>query len=119
MAQPDEAVQSSNQSGEYDLFLSYSTDPDYSLARNLEVFLRTFHRRDVLNRRHLRELRVFLDSSSLLRRSRHDKPEQIAEMLDERLAASKRILVLCSAQALRRPANDRPYRDTRTNRATR
>ena len=101
MAESDQWTRASNHSVEYDLFLSYSTDPDYALARNLEVFLRTFHRREVLNKRQLPELRVFLDSSSLLRRSHGNRPEQIGEMLDERLGTSKRILVLCSPQAVR------------------
>jgi WD40 repeat protein len=101
VAHSDQRTRGSNESAEYDLFLSYSTDPDYALARNLEVFLRTFHRREILNRRQLPELRVFLDSSSLLRRSSRDQPQQIGEMLNERLAVSKRILVLCSRQAMR------------------
>ena len=52
MAESDQRTRDSNQADEYDLFLSYSTDPDYALARNLEVFLRTFHRREVLSKRH-------------------------------------------------------------------
>ena len=48
---------------QYDAFLSYSTVPDYRLARRLESFLEGFHRLDEDGGLGLRQLTVCRDAS--------------------------------------------------------
>ena len=46
---------------EFDAFLSYSTEPDYKFARNLESFLEQFHTLPTLKDVELRQLRICRD----------------------------------------------------------
>ena len=48
---------------EFDLFISYATDSDYNLARDLESFLESFHRLPNPDRVELKELKICRDGS--------------------------------------------------------
>jgi hypothetical protein len=60
---PDETVDAAR-TQEFDLFISYSTEPDYPLARELERFLSRFHQLPGLQKHDLAPLRVCVDGSS-------------------------------------------------------
>lgn len=85
---------------EFDLFISYATDPDYLLARDLHRFLTTFHATPAMRRRALPPLRVCLDSASFLRR-RSGRVLSVAQAIESHLQASRELLVLCSPGAAR------------------
>lgn len=85
---------------EFDLFISYATDPDYFLARDLHRFLTTFHSSLAMRRRALPPLKICLDSGSFLRR-RSGRVLSVAQMIESHLDASRELLVLCSPGAAR------------------
>ncbi|MCH8823501.1 MAG: TIR domain-containing protein [Planctomycetes bacterium] len=84
---------------QFDLFISYSTDPDYRLVRGLESFLESFHRLPTPDDMRLPRLRVCVDGSdfSLTRGSGAGRgPRQmIPAEVEEYLARSTRLLVMC------------------------
>jgi hypothetical protein len=49
----------------YDAFISYATDPDYLLVRELEIFLETFHDTPTPSGIELRPLSICVDGSDL------------------------------------------------------
>lgn len=85
---------------EFDLFISYATDPDYLLARDLHRFLTTFHLSPAMRGRALLPLKICLDSGSFLRR-RSGRVLSVAQMIESHLDASRELLVLCSPGAAR------------------
>lgn len=87
---------------EFDLFISYATDPDYFLARALHRFLTTFHQLPAIKQRGVPALNVCLDSGSFLRR-RGGRVLSVAEIVETHLADSHQLLVLCSSGAARSP----------------
>jgi hypothetical protein len=86
-------------SSPYDVFMSYSTDPDYALVRNIERFLRTFHRLKLLDGRTLGELNVCVDGSSFLLGKGKEQPATVGQIVTSNLSRSKRLLIFCSKNA--------------------
>src|SRR5262245_50997961 len=80
----------------YDLFVSYATDPDYALARELESFLETFHTLPTPEDLSITELRVCVDSSDF---HASGGSGEVGPTIDEYLGKSKKLLVLCSRNA--------------------
>jgi hypothetical protein len=80
---------------DFDVFLSYSTKPDYSLARELERFLTSFHELPGVSKHHLRPLRVAFDQATF--RSMSGRRILIEAEVRRNLARSARLLVLCSS----------------------
>lgn len=94
----DESVEA-----QYDLFISYSTKPDYALSRKVESFLESFHRLKTPEGIKLKPLSVCRDGSDFsLHSISKDKPEssqqnaQIQTVLADYLQQSRYLLVLCS-----------------------
>jgi WD40 repeat protein len=85
--------------GTYDVFISYSTDPDYALVRNIEGFLRSFHRLKLLDGRALKELNVCVDGSSFLLGRGKKEPATVEQIVSSNLTRSKQLLVFCSKSA--------------------
>jgi WD40 repeat protein len=85
---------------EFDVFISYATDPDYFLARALYRFLTTFHTLPTIAPRRIPALSVCLDSGSFLRRH-GDRVLPVTEMVELYLQRSRQLLVLCSSGAVR------------------
>jgi hypothetical protein len=87
----------------YDLFISYSTDPDAALARELERFLESFHRLKAPKTMSLRELNVCRDGSdfSIARLGTHNTPNQdrVSALVAPYLRQSEKLLVICSRRA--------------------
>jgi WD40 repeat protein len=97
------------ESKKYDLFLSYSTDPDYKLSREIESFLESFHQLDVQDEKYkLKELSICRDGSDfelhkILQESK-DKTNAktfIQDSITEYLEASESLLLLCSKNAVK------------------
>ena len=86
---------------EYDLFLSYSTEPDYGLARHVEKFIESFHLQLPKDTR-VRPLQVCRDGSDFyLPRTTGEQDTRTAISLMEReLSKSRYLLVICSAKSL-------------------
>ncbi|MDM0001832.1 TIR domain-containing protein [Variovorax sp. J22P240] len=87
----------------YDLFISYSTDPDAELTRDLERFLEGFHRLPTPERLPLRALRVCRDGSDFslaqLRRQAAGDDDAVTSLIRGYLAQSEQLLVVCSRRA--------------------
>ena len=83
----------------YDLFISYSRDPDYWLARHLESFLEDFHRLEVVGTEPLEPLKVCLDGSDFSLARVADSQADVESLLTAYLEQCDRILVLCSPGA--------------------
>jgi WD40 repeat protein len=89
----------------YDLFLSYSTVPDRVLARKIESFLESFHRLKLPGGQALRPLQVCRDQSDFTlpsgsRRDESGNPsDSVRAIIQDQLAKSGRLLVLCSANS--------------------
>ena len=90
---------------EYDLFLSYSTDPDYGLSRKVEGFLESFHEQiKTKGDFKLKELQVCRDGSDFklneifkeARKTKVEVKEFTKKALAQYLGKSKNLLVLCS-----------------------
>ena len=96
----DGALRKANLADQFDLFISYATDPDYVVARGLHRFLTTFHQLPTIKRRQIPALTVCLDSGSFLTR-RAGRVLSIAETVEAHLARSRQLLVLCSSGAAR------------------
>ena len=91
----------------YDIFISYSMDPDYPLSRRIENFLESFHKLDVPNDIKLKPLVVCRDSSDFslhkVRKDASDKQQAddyVQQVLVEYLQRSEYLLVLCSPNAV-------------------
>lgn len=83
----------------FHLFISYTTDPDFSFARRLESFLETFHRLSSPAGLSLKQLRVCRDGSDF-----HTSGASGTEsVLDEYLSRCDELLVLCSKRARSSP----------------
>jgi WD40 repeat protein len=82
----------------YDLFISYSWEHDYPLARSLKSFLETFHELELPDHRVLRPLKTCFDGASfdLSRNPPGLSNASIKEILDRYLEDSEELLVLCS-----------------------
>lgn len=93
----------------FDLFLSYSTEPDYDEARDLERFLESFYRGKLSASLNLEPLNVCMDGSDFpLRRVAGTSPnDQIDATIVDVLSRSDRMLVLCSPNAARSPWVDK------------
>lgn len=97
----------------FDVFISYATDPDYGLARQLESFLETFHRLPTPEKLTLQPLRVCVDGSDFKAvRGGAD----VGETIERYLARSRTLLVLCSRRAHLSPWVDKEIRWYMTNR---
>ena len=83
----------------FEVFISYSTNPDYSLARNLESFLETFNKLPTPENLSLTRLRICVDGSDFQAAKRSGKGGEVASTIDNYLAKSKELLVLCSRNA--------------------
>jgi WD40 repeat protein len=85
---------------EFDLFLSYSTAPDYRLAAHIESYLETFHKLRGPHDLNLRPLQVCRDGSDFKLSQRADQSSLTVEnVLEQYLSRSRWLLVLCSKQA--------------------
>ncbi len=89
----------------YDLFISYSTDPDYSLVRKIESFLETFHKLKTPKELPLRPLNACVDGSdfSLQKIQKKEGENAVATLIDDYLSRSDELLVLCSRNASKSP----------------
>src|SRR3982751_3510966 len=83
----------------FDVFISYSTHPDYALARDLEQFLTTFHQLPGIEKHALAPLSVCVDGSSFLQR-RRGQVRRVDDVVREHLVRSRQLLVLCSTGAV-------------------
>lgn len=83
---------------EYDAFLSYSTDPDYLLARDLEGFLGRFHELPMPDGSALRQLRIWRDETG---RPPPGSPlgDDIRSILTSSLERCRFLVVLWSARS--------------------
>lgn len=91
---------------EYDAFLSYSTDPDYHLARDLESFLETFHELPRTADMGVRPLRVCRDGSDFRVPRNARSASEIAsasEIITRHLERSEYLVVICSQNAALSP----------------
>ena len=101
---------------DFDVFISYATDPDYGLARQLESFLETFHRLPTLDTFPLSPLRVCVDGSDFKAARGEGEGSEVGPTIERYLAKSKTLLVLCSKNACRSPWVDKELRWFLTNR---
>ena len=87
-----------NESFPFDLFISYSTDPDYRLVRQLEKLLESFHELPTLNGAQFTPLRICVDGSDF--KLPHPMEDQylaeVEPVLNYYLSKSKYLLVCCS-----------------------
>jgi WD40 repeat protein len=113
-------VASDSDAYEFDVFVSYATDPDYSLARQLESFIETFHHLPTPGNLTLRPLRVCVDGSDF-KSARWDGEDgevnEVGSIIEHYLARSRALLVLCSKNARRSPWVDQELRWFITNRS--
>src|SRR6185436_18711416 len=81
----------------YDLFISYTTNPDARLAKSLKVFIERFHLLKTPERASLRELNVCLDSENFVEPGGESRPgTKLSAILQKHLEDSALILILCS-----------------------
>lgn len=83
----------------YNLFISYSTDPDYKLSKNLETFLESFSKLAARYGKNLEHLEVFRDGSDFKPSGSQDEDRSINSMLVDNLKQSEWLIVLCSENA--------------------
>jgi WD40 repeat protein len=105
---------------DFDVFVSYATDPDFRLARQIEAFLESFHRLSVSGPAEpLRPIRVCRDASDfqLLPTTGPSDPDPVSRVLTAHLGRSRRVLVLCSRGAARSPRVEEEIRWFLTNRS--
>lgn len=90
---------------DYDVFLSYSTDPDYRLARDLESFLETFHELPHTESGGVRPLRVCRDGSDFKvpREASDSGIVSARETIRRHLERSAHLVVVCSRNAALSP----------------
>lgn len=87
----------------YDAFVSYATDPDYQLVRELEIFLETFHETHTPSEITLRPLQICVDGSdfTLPKTLLEDPNAEIPSIIESYLASSRYLLVVSSRGAQR------------------
>ena len=89
----------------FDAFVSYSTDPDYILVRDIERFLESFHKLSTPEKIKLKKLEICRDGSDFqLSRKRESIPlvpasNPINNLIEEQLAKSRYLLIFCSRNA--------------------
>src|SRR5262245_25329667 len=86
----------------YDAFISYATDPDYHLVRELEIFLETFHDTPTPSRIALRPLKICVDGSEFTLPKEfpfEDPHAELPGIVEAYLAASRYLLVVSSRGA--------------------
>jgi WD40 repeat protein len=98
---------------DFDVFISYATEPDYGLARQLESFVETFHRLPTLDKLPLKPLRVCVDGSDFKAKR---ESAAVGSTIEHYLARSRTLLVLCSRNARLSPWVDKELRWFITNR---
>lgn len=90
---------------DFDAFLSYSTDPDYFLVREIESFLESFHKIPVPQSVKLKRLEVCRDGSDFQLAINQNvdinkNPSNIiSQVVEERLAKSQFLIVFCSRKS--------------------
>jgi tetratricopeptide (TPR) repeat protein len=109
----DEVLRPAHDSGEprdyfYRGFVSYSTEPDYDLARTVESFIESFHLRSGIRRLRLERLEICRDGSDFKLPSRQGEQllgpgSRIRSILDGYLDQSMYLIVLCSRRAATSP----------------
>ena len=82
----------------FEVFISYSTNPDYSTARKIESFLETFNKLPTPENLSLNPIRVCVDGSDF-QASKSGAGREVGSTIDNYLAKSKELLVLCSKNA--------------------
>lgn len=101
-----------NSKNKYDLFISYSTDPDYRLSRKIESFLESFHKINTQNEVELKELQICRDGSDFQmhrlvsnaeKHNQKDKESFIQDIIVGYLKSSDYLLVLCSENSAKSP----------------
>ncbi len=92
----------------FDLFISYSMDPDYQLSRRVENFLEGFHKVKLSSDVQLKPLQVCRDGSDFsLHKIKKEAPDDkqhfdfVQQVLIDYLSKSKFLLLLCSKNASR------------------
>ena len=83
----------------FDVFISYATNPDYSLARKLESFLETFNNLPTPENLSLTPLRICVDGSDFHTGTGSGAGSEVKSTIESYLAKSKELLVLCSRNA--------------------
>ena len=83
----------------FDAFLSYTTEADYSLARDLESFLESFHELPMPEKTPLRQLKVWRDGSDVSI-SHAGGPMDLSSMLVAYLAQCNFLVLLWSTKSL-------------------
>ena len=86
----------------YDAFISYATDPDYLLVRELEIFLETFHDTPTPSGIELRPLSICVDGSDFTLPKdfpSEDPGAELPAIVEAYLAASRYLLVVSSRGA--------------------
>lgn len=103
MATPKQDNANGDSEFEYDLFLSYSTNPDYRLARDLERFLESFHLLPTQGEFALKSLNVCRDGSDFylppVRERSGNDDDRTREVIEGALVKCRHLLVICSYNA--------------------
>ena len=95
-----------NSPSTYQLFLSYSTDPDYARAREVEAYLESLHLRPGIRALKLEKLEICRDGSDFRLPSAQDPSaltDPVRAVLDTYLDQSAYLGVLCSRRATTSP----------------
>jgi WD40 repeat protein len=100
----------------FDVFISYATNPDYSLARKLESFLETFNSLPTPENLSLTPLRICVDGSDFHTGTKSSAGSDVKSTIESYLANSKELLVLCSRNARKSVWVDQEIRWFLTNR---
>ena len=80
----------------YDVFISFVTDPDYKLAREIRDFLESFAERVRASGFLIKPIRVFVDTDNLSRRkSTTESAPDLESALRNELLQCRHLLVLC------------------------
>ncbi len=93
--------------GRFDAFLSYSSDPDYQIARSLESFLEAFHRLPTAGASALPPLQICRDGSDFTLLQEEIRDPNVPEVIAHHLGRSRILLLICSRGAARSPWVDR------------
>lgn len=89
----------------YDLFLSYSTMPDYRLARDTERFIESFHELNLPLERKAKQLKVCRDGSEFILKTTgakadtEEKRDEVWNTIEPHLADSKYLLLFACPQS--------------------
>ncbi|MBW1298116.1 formylglycine-generating enzyme family protein [Aquimarina litoralis] len=83
----------------FNLFISYSTDPDHQLALSLEGFLEGLHSIKTSGNIRLPRLEICLDASDFSQLA-NELPKNTDELIFENLLKSNELLILCSSHAM-------------------